>query len=389
MKILWITGWYPNQNAPYEGDFIQRQAHAASIFHDIHVLYVNLFENNSGFSQEKKVNDHLTESIYYAPLKSSILTRSNICKQIIYFLNYKKSLDEYLKKFGNPDIVHIHIPLKLSLFGLWIKKKYNIPLIISEHWGIYDRTIPENIYHQSFYKRLFLRSFLRSADKIISVSHYLGEEIKKFASLDTYLVINNVVDTSVFKYKPHEYESAKTIVHISDMNEIKNPIGILQVIQKVTNERNNIRFQIIGVKSDKYEKLAMELGIDPNKIQFIKEIPHNEIAIFLQKSNALFMFSFAETFSCVTAEALCCGIPVAAVNKTAFQELINRNNGLLSNELNVDSMADTLLTLIDTPSWEHKKISADAISKYSYTQIGNEISLMYEQVLNDYHTFQN
>lgn len=389
MKILWITGWYPNQNAPYEGDFIQRQAQAASVFHNIQILYVNLFESNSGFSHEKKVNDHLIESIYYAPFKSNFLTRLNIFKQIIYFLNYKKRFDEYLKKNGNPDIIHIHIPLKLSLFGLWIKMKYNIPLIISEHWGIYDKLIPENIYNQSFFKRLFLRSFLRSADKIISVSHYLGEGIKKFASLDSYLVISNVVDTSVFNYKFYEYDSVKTIVHISDMNEIKNPIGILQVIQKVTNERNDIRFQIIGVKSDKYEKIAIELGIDPNKIQFIKEIPYIEIAIFLQKSNALFMFSFAETFSCVTAEALCCGIPVAAVNKTAFQELINRNNGLLSNELNVDSMADTLLSLIDTPSWENKKISADAISKYSYTQIGNEISLMYEQVLNYYHTFQN
>jgi glycosyltransferase involved in cell wall biosynthesis len=385
MRILWITGWYPNDNSPYEGDFIQRQARSASLFHSIHVLYVSLSRQNFNSLHEKKVNDNLVESVYSAPLPGGLLAKNNITKQIIYFLHIQKRFNDYLKRFGPPDIIHIHIPLKLSLFGLWIKYKYKIPLIISEHWGIYDSSVSHNINHQSFFKRYFLRSFLRSADRIISVSHYLGEGMKKFAKLHSYQVINNVVDTSLFRYIYHRNDKVKTVVHISDMDEVKNPMGILQVIQQVLQKRIDIRFVIIGVKSDKYEKVANELGIGHQYIQYIKEIPYTDVAIYLQKSNALFMFSFAETFSCVTAEALCCGIPVAAVNKTAFSELINENNGILSKDYNVNTMTNALLNLIDNPLWDHEQISADAISKYSFKKIGEEISLMYEQVFMNYH----
>jgi glycosyltransferase involved in cell wall biosynthesis len=37
--------------------------------------------------------------------------------------------------------------------------------------------------------------------------------------------------------------------------------------------------------------------------------------------------SIEETFSLVTAEAICCGIPVIVSNKTALPELILNNNG--------------------------------------------------------------
>jgi glycosyltransferase involved in cell wall biosynthesis len=389
MKILWVTGWYPNQNAPYEGDFIQRQARSASLFHSIYVLYVSLSRDNSDQLQEKKVNDHLVESVFSASMPGGILTKLNIVKQILYFIHYKKRFNDYMKRFGRPDIIHVHIPLKLSLFGLWIKYIYNIPVIVSEHWGIYDSSVPDNIYHKSFLKRYLLRTFLRKADMIISVSHYLGEGIKGFAGLHSYRVINNVVDTSLFSYKYHEDDAVKTIVHISDMHEVKNPLGVLQVICQTLHKRSDVKFIIIGVKSDKFENMARKMGINQNHIHFIGEIPYDQVAGYLQKCNGLLMFSMAETFSCVTAEALCCGIPVAAINTTAFPELINDTNGVLSNEFNVGAMTDALLKLLDNSSWKHEQISADAVSKYSYTHVGKDISLLYEKVLSNYHTYNH
>ena len=386
MKVLWITGWYPNVHAPYEGDFIQRQALSASLFDCIHVLYVNHSHGNTNSLSKVKVNSQLVETTYYAYLPNNFFAKFNIYKQLLCFFHYKKRLDDYLQQFGRPDIIHIHIPLKLSLVGLWIKNRYKIPIVVSEHWGIYDRSVPDNIYFQSFVKKYLLRKFLRSVDDVISVSHYLGEGIKKFAGINSYRVINNVVDTSVFNYKYHPHDTMKTILHISNMDDIKNPNGILQVIRNVTNMRRDLRFIIIGVKTDKFEKLAADLGVDHTRICFIKEIPYLEVADYLHKSDALLMFSFAETFSCVTAEALCCGVPVAAVNRSAFPELINEKNGVLANKFSVNAMTDTLLVLLDNNKWDHKEIAADAISKYAYSRVGKDISLLYGQILANYHT---
>lgn len=380
MKILWVTGWYPNQNAPYEGDFIQRQAHAASLFHDIYVLYVHFSDNNLPNSGEVKINDHLVESRTFFSYKKGIFNQLNLIKRLIYFIQYRKQFKNYLKRFGLPDLIHIHIPLRLSLFGLWIKHQYKIPVVVSEHWGLYDKSVPYNIFHQSFLKKFFLRSFLRSADRIISVSRYLGETMKNFAKINTYAVINNVVDTSLFCQLQNEQNPLKTIVHISNMDEVKNPRGILQVMSLTLQKTNNVRFIIVGAKSDAFEIAAQKMDIDLNHIQFVGEIPYHKVAEYLQKSHGLFMFSIAETFSCVTAEALCCGIPVAAVDNSAFPELINESNGLLSKDFNVNAMTQTLLDIINKEDWDHKKISAEATAKFSYAQIGKEIGLTYEQV---------
>ena len=39
-KILWLVSWYPNRNDKFDGDFIQRHARAAAIYHDVHVIFV-------------------------------------------------------------------------------------------------------------------------------------------------------------------------------------------------------------------------------------------------------------------------------------------------------------------------------------------------------------
>ena len=40
MKILWLCSWYPQSADPFDGDFIERQAKALSMYHDVQVIHV-------------------------------------------------------------------------------------------------------------------------------------------------------------------------------------------------------------------------------------------------------------------------------------------------------------------------------------------------------------
>jgi len=40
MKLLWLTGWYPNKTEPYAGDFIQRHAAAVALYHEVEVIHL-------------------------------------------------------------------------------------------------------------------------------------------------------------------------------------------------------------------------------------------------------------------------------------------------------------------------------------------------------------
>src|SRR5687767_13573545 len=67
-KILWLCSWYPNKTEPYNGDFIQRHAEAASLFNDIHVIHVagsaqGSLQQNS--EEEISRKEGLTEHLIY------------------------------------------------------------------------------------------------------------------------------------------------------------------------------------------------------------------------------------------------------------------------------------------------------------------------------------
>ena len=56
-NILWLTSWYPNRLAPFDGDFIQRHAQAVALLHKIEVLFV--VNDLSG-----KITRHTKEEVY-------------------------------------------------------------------------------------------------------------------------------------------------------------------------------------------------------------------------------------------------------------------------------------------------------------------------------------
>ena len=55
-KILWLCSWYPNKIEPFNGDFIQRHARAASLYDDIYVIHVAADAFKTASKDEKVIN---------------------------------------------------------------------------------------------------------------------------------------------------------------------------------------------------------------------------------------------------------------------------------------------------------------------------------------------
>lgn len=66
-KILWLCSWYPNRTDPFDGDFIQRHARAAALYHDIQVIRVVADSALAPGVVETERTDqaHLSEQIIY------------------------------------------------------------------------------------------------------------------------------------------------------------------------------------------------------------------------------------------------------------------------------------------------------------------------------------
>ena len=377
-KILWLASWYPNDTAPFDGDFIQRHAKAAAIYDDIHVLYVT---KNSATENFQTLNQYtgLTEQLFY--FKEATIYKS-IKNQILYLKFFKKGITDYINKNGLPHLVHVHVPWKAGLIALWIKNKYGIPFFITEHWGIYNKVEKNNFTKWPMINKKLLGYTYKKSQKLLTGSHYLGESINNMVTKKPYFIMPNVVDTTLFHFNEKQENEPFTFIHVSNGALIKNIEGIIKAFAMYLNNNNlpNDRLIIVGTESKLY-KVLPEMDALWNKHIFFKgEVPYTEVATQMKSAQVLLLFSHMENSPCVIGESLCCGVPVVATKVGGIPELINESSGVLVSPGDVPALAIAMHSIkMNYKNYNRKLISHSAVEKYNYGTIAKQFHLLYHE----------
>lgn len=381
-KILWLVSWYPNKNDRFDGDFIQRHARAAAIYNDVHVIFVADAEIKKAIEEEWNYSSGLTEQIVYFKKKTGILGR--LRKQMIWKGLYQRSVKQYISKNGLPDFVHVHVPWKTGLIALWMKRKYGLDFIVSEHWGIYNTVVEGNIYTmlqlaQALIKRIFIK-----AKKVVSVSKFLSNGIGKITGRNADEIIFNVVDTTLFFYKEEKY-SRFTFLHVSNMVALKNVRGILDSFnQMIKTTKAEVQLILIGNRDDEYVKYADELRLLNVSVFFKGEISYGEVAEEMQRSHCFILNSLMENSPCVIGEALCCGLPIVATNVGGIPELVEESNSKLIQPNDTKALADAMEYIWKNYSiFNQKRIAQKASERFSYFTIAERLNKLYQTVSNN------
>ena len=158
-KIIWLCSWYPNELDRYTGDFIQRQAQAASIYADIEVVHVvDAIEDKCNVIH---VNSFLRETIYY------IKAWNKISRYKDFFQIHESFISDYFSRKGKPDLVHVHIPIKSGLIALRWKRIYKLPFIVTEHYGIYNHEVEDRYSQRNYFFKFFTRRILQQASAFL------------------------------------------------------------------------------------------------------------------------------------------------------------------------------------------------------------------------------
>jgi Glycosyltransferase len=377
-NILWLVSWYPSKEDRFLGDFIQRHARAAAIFHNIHVIYV--CDSNERCAEEITESTGLTEQVIYIPKKQGIVNR--ILKQWKWRSAYLDAVQQYINKNGKPDLVHVHVPWKAGIIALQLKKKYNLDFILSEHWGIYNKSVPDNYFKQPVYRKNFIAAVFKNARLCISVSTFLAKSVTSILGEKEFVIIPNVVDTTMFYYTT-EKNKPFTFIHVSNMVPLKNVEGILKAFDELNKTEENVRLLLIGNKHRELEFQQEYAHLINKSIFFIGEISYAEVASHMRESHALIINSIMENAPCVISEALCCGLPIIATNVGGIPEMVNETNGkMILVEDDKKSLVDALKhMLLHYNNYDQRSISKTASGKYSYTTISNAFNDLYNSLL--------
>jgi glycosyltransferase involved in cell wall biosynthesis len=384
IKALWLTSWYPNQLDEWNGDFVQRHAQAVSLYCNVEVIHVQADAGellHEPVIIKKNSEGNLTETIVL--FKRSYL---RFAGKLLSFLRYKKLFKEQVKKYiernGLPDIVHVHVPMKAGIIGLWVKKKYKVPYIVTEHWTIYNSNDDDAYESRSFVFRKFTRTIFENSKLFLPVSENLGEVICKKVISIPFTVVHNVVNTKYFNYKSPKDNDPFTFIHVSTLNDQKNPYAIIEAFLSFNKIYPSSKLIIAGeVHGDLFDYI-LEKRLSKSPVQFLGLVSYPEVAKLMQQSHAFILFSLYENMPCVILEALCCGLPVITSNVGGIPEVINENNGIVISVYEKEALQKAMIDLYNNyHKYNKEKISSDAIAKFSYETIGKKIQDIYKEVL--------
>lgn len=374
-KILWLPSWYPSKADPFTGDFIQRHAAAVALCRPVHVIFVVKDKNANGKTATVStvITGNLTETIaYIKPLTTGIGPVDKIISFLKHITTGRQLVKEFISKEGAPAIVHVHVALWAGLTALWIKAKFKIPYLVTEHWTGYQKKATDNVYNRGFFFRKSLKKVLQNAAVLLPVGDNLGKLINHRIVKIPYSVIPNTVDTRYFTFSSPS-TAVFRFIHISGMNFQKNCEGILRTFAELILYKNEVELVMVGPAGHKLKALADSLGLQKH-VLWTGEISYREVAIQLGHASCLVMFSRFENLPCVILEALCCGLPVISTNVGDVAGVVNNTNGLLVKSENDRELLEAMKAMIiDKDVYNRRTISENAKCLFNYQVIGNAI----------------
>ncbi|MDF1672323.1 MAG: glycosyltransferase [Vicingaceae bacterium] len=385
LNILFLASWYPNKVFPKNGNFIQEHAKAVSGLCNVASLHIISKDQENKFDIEKSTTNNLLEIIvYYKKIKGN----SPIHKYIKLKRRHEahlKGYHEILNTINKIDITHLNVTYPAGLFALYLKRRHNIPFVITEHSTAY---LPSSKHQFSKLETKWIKEIGSNASLICPVSNDLATNMKTFGVNNYYQVVPNVVNSEVFYALADNKEEAKTkkILHISNLkDEHKNISGILNTIKRLCLKRTDLEFTIAGDGDiDYWKKEAEQLKIPSFVVKFEGEKNPTEVAEMMRNTDLFLLFSNYENLPCVISESLICGTPVLSTNVGGINEMLTNDNGMLIEKGNEEQLESTIELMLDKiGTYNRTQISDTAKKAYSYTSVGEEFLTIYKTILSN------
>lgn len=240
-----------------------------------------------------------------------------------------------------------------------IKKEYPMSLIDSSKW--------------CFNKKKELFSNIDNAI-IITPSEWLANNVRKsFLNKYEVRVINNGVDTTIFKKIDKSKLSFRTkynldkkiiILGVAAPFTIKKGFDNFIELSKILDE--NYTIVLVGLSEKQLKKI-------PKNILGIKRTSNIDELVDIYNSADVFLnLSVEETYGLTCVEAMSCGTPCIAYDRTSLSELMKKYNGLLVKKDN--NSIESLKQIIETLN----------VNKKNTNKIDDDIEIMCSKYMKEY-----
>ena len=305
------------------------------------------------------------------------------------------------------DCIHVHHPMFVGPWALWLGRKYRIPVIYTYH------TRYEDYLHYLPYFRIderstvvkkkavewaqkkvipsYMRWFCNRCDLVLAPSAGMQQMMRKYGVDTPAAVFPTGLDGAFFRKdvrrsqeirKQYSRGKRHLLVTVSRLEKEKNYGFLLRGIAELRLEiGDEFHVLIIGDGSQKSELKvrASILGIQ-DMVTFMGNIPNDQVKDYLSASDAFLFASKSETQGIVLAEALAAGTPVVAVHATGTDDIIEDGvNGFLTEEREEEWAAKVIEALNEETNSRMKNAALISTENYRSSRLAIYEEMLYNQ----------
>ncbi len=392
MKIIFFTSKFPRQNNKMDGIFnFERAVALKQLGHDVQIISpVSLTPGKRLFypiPRFKKIKEFIKKN-YKIPKIEFVqgfkvyhpiwlwLPKNMFWFSESYFLNIfaGRMINNVIKDI-EPDLIISSWIHPLGTYSKYIKKKHNIIFF----------TIPEGddiIYYPDKYPgwKLIEKTINKYCDAVICVSKYIYEEIFKKRNLKNLYIINNGFEKTLFKYQIKQKKNTNEInlISVGYLGFVKGHDVLLKSLE-LLDDKFNLTLIGNGPFFDIYKRF-IELKNLKKRVNFIKQVNHEELPSYYKSHDIFCMPSRSESFGVSILEAMGCGLPVVGTSIGGIKEkIINNFNGFLCKPESPEDMANKIMEA-SKGHWNHQKISKWVHTNYGWDKWGKELLDLYNNI---------
>ena len=382
MHIMVIPSWYSSSRNKIHGSFFKEQFKAlANNNEKVTVAYneiwpITMFgkiheKHGINFNIEDNLRTYRYKDYNYLP------------KTPLMFKSFNRRMDklyqEIVKNEGKVDVIHAHSAFWGGIAATYISKKYNIPLVITEHSSLkYAK------YAKESYKKYIYEAY-ENADCLIAVGNGLKKELQEYVNRPIE-VIHNMVDLQLFNIDEN-IESKNSISNrefkffsCGFLEEGKGMECLIKAFTKAfRDEKVSLRIGADGSLRLPLKKLIEELGMD-NQIKLLGALSREEVSKEMRTCDAFALASEHETFGVVYIEALACGKPVIGADNGGAEDIIREDNGIIAKKKNVEDLTKALRKIKDNyQMYDKYEIREKTIFSYSEKVLVERLKGVYKK----------
>lgn len=287
--------------------------------------------------------------------------------------------DDYVVRYGKPDILHAHCAKWAGYAAMKIGRKYGIPYVITEH-------LSRMVFEKEFgpapsdaWQIPLLKTCYREARMVVPVSEELVENIACYFGKDyRWQAISNTIDTGFFSYqhRPPRDGRAFRFCCLANFWPLKGYDVLIPAFQQVQKAGIDAELHIAGRGTDSVAFKQMQSdGVIVHGL-----LDKEAVRELLYQSDALVLASRSEVQPLVLLEAMSTGIPVIATDCIPQSLRIEGGCTIVPVD-DVEALAEAMKTVSQQPSFDGKGVSEKVSQMASPEVIGRQLSALFTSIL--------